>query len=153
MGNVNPNLHHIMSSLNKIMLIGRLTRDPQIRHTPKGTALAEFGLAVNRSFTAESGEKREDTTFVDISVWGRTAETVGKYLRKGNLAYIEGRLRMETWTDKSSGQARSRLTIVGETVQFLEPAGSSRPIAYPADKPTPRPAASTAADDDWDEPF
>jgi len=147
-----------MSSLNKIMLIGRLTRDPQLRHTPKGTALAEFGLAVNRSFTTESGEKREDTTFVDISVWGKTAETLVKYLHKGNLAYVEGRLRMESWTDKASGQNRNKLTVVGETVQFLEPAGSSRQDTHPAAKPAARPMASSPAtnvarNDDWDEPF
>lgn len=158
MGNVNSNHHHIMSSLNKVMLIGRLTRDPELRHTPKGTSLAEFGLAVNRSFTTESGEKREDTTFVDVSVWGKTAETIGKYLHKGNLAYVEGRLRMETWTDKSTGQNRTKLTIVGESIQFLEPAGSARQGTYTTAKPEPRPMAaepvSTAADDDdWDKPF
>lgn len=149
-----------MSSLNKVMLIGRLTRDPQIRHTPKGTALAEFSLAVNRSFTTEAGEKREDTTFVDVTVWGRSAETIGKYLHKGNLAYVEGRLRMETWTDKTSGQNRSKIIILGESVQFLEPAAPARPFTRTSKGSTPKTApatpihaSSSAADDDWEEPF
>lgn len=149
--------HQIMSSLNKIMLNGRLIQDPQLRHTLKGTALAEFGLAVNRSFTTESGEKREDTTFIEIAAWRKTAETICKYLYKGNLAYVEGRLRMETWSDKTTGQNRSKLMVVCESVQFLEPAGSSRKSSNAAEKAAPRrmasiPVAASAADD-WDEPF
>lgn len=147
-----------MSSLNKVMLIGRLTRDPQLRHTPRGTALAEFGLALNRSFITESGEKREDPTFVDISVWGRTAESIGKHLRKGSLAYVEGRLQMDIWVDKTTGKNRSKLTIVGESVQFLQPASSSRhpPSSLKKCGTSPiatAPSVSDAAGDDWNEPF
>ena len=114
-----------MSNLNKVILIGRLTRDPIIRHTPKGSNLTEFSLAVNRTYTSESGDKREETTFVDIIFWGKTAELIGKYLNKGNLACIEGRLKMESWPDKTSGQQRSKLLVVGESIQFLETSRSS----------------------------
>ena len=108
-----------MASLNKVMLIGNLTRDPEIRYTPKGTAVAELGLAVNRRYTADNGEKREEVTFVDVTLWGRTAELAGEYLRKGRPVYIEGRLQLDTWDDKQTGQKRSKLRIVGEEMQFL----------------------------------
>jgi len=108
-----------MASLNKVMLIGNLTRDPEVRYTPKGTAVTEIGLAVNRRYTAESGEKREEVTFVDITFWGRTAELVGQYLRKGRSIYVEGRLQLDSWDDKQTGQKRSKLRVVGEELQFL----------------------------------
>lgn len=108
-----------MASLNKVMLIGNLTRDPEIRYTPKGTAVAELGLAVNRRVTAENGEKREETTFVDVTLWGRTAELAGEYLKKGRSVYIEGRLQLDSWDDKQTGQKRNKLKIVGEEMQFL----------------------------------
>lgn len=112
-----------MASLNKVMIIGNLTRDPELRYTPKGTAVTELGIAVNRRYTAENGEKREETTFVDVTLWGRTAELAGEYLRKGRPVYIEGRLQLDTWDDKQTGQKRSRLRVVGEEMQFL---GSGR---------------------------
>ena len=108
-----------MASLNKVMLIGNLTRDPEIRYTPKGTAVAELGLAVNRRYTAENGEKREEVTFVDVTLWGKTAELAGEYLKKGRPVYIEGRLQLDSWDDKQTGQKRSKLKIVGEEMQFL----------------------------------
>ncbi len=108
-----------MASLNKVMLIGNLTRDPDIRYTPKGTAVAEIGLAVNRRFNGEGGEKREEVTFVDVTLWGRTAELAGQYLRKGRPVYIEGRLQLDTWDDKQTGQKRSKMRVVGEEMQFL----------------------------------
>lgn len=108
-----------MASINKVILIGNCTRDPEVRHTPKGTAVADIGLALNRNFTAESGEKREETTFVDVTLWGRTAEIAGQYLKKGRPVYIEGRLQMDTWDDKTSGQKRSKLKVVGENMQLL----------------------------------
>ena len=108
-----------MASLNKVMLIGNLTRDPDIRYTPKGTAVAEIGLAVNRRYTAENGEKREETTFVDVTLWGRTAELAGEYLKKGRPVYIEGRLQLDSWDDKQTGQKRSKLRVVCEEMQFL----------------------------------
>ncbi len=108
-----------MASVNKVMLIGNLTRDPELRRTAKGTAVTEVGLAMNRFFTAESGEKREETTFVDVTLWGRQAELAHQYLRKGRPIYIEGRLQLDTWDDKQTGQKRSRLRVVGEVMQFL----------------------------------
>jgi len=108
-----------MASLNKVMLIGNLTRDPEVRYTPKGTAVTEIGLAVNRRYTAESGEKREEVTFVDITFWGRTAEVVGQYLRKGSSIYVEGRLQLDSWDDKQTGQKRSKLRVTGESLEFL----------------------------------
>ncbi len=108
-----------MASLNKVMLIGNLTRDPEVRYTPKGTAVTDLGLAVNRNYSTDSGERREETTFVDITLWGRQAEIAGQYMKKGRPIYIEGRLQMDTWQDKQTGQNRSRLKIVGENFQFL----------------------------------
>lgn len=108
-----------MANLNKVMLIGNLTRDPEIRYTPKGTAVTDLGLAVNRIYATDSGERREETTFVDITLWGRQAEIAGQYMKKGKPIYIEGRLQMDTWQDKQTGQNRTKLKIVGENFQFL----------------------------------
>ena len=108
-----------MANLNKVMLIGNLTRDPEVKYTPKGTAVAELGLAVNRSYSTEQGEKREEVTFIDVELWGRTAELAGEYLKKGRPVYIEGRLKLDTWDDKQTGQKRSKMRVVGETMQFL----------------------------------
>lgn len=108
-----------MANVNKVILIGNLTRDPEVRHTPKGTAVGDIALAINRAYTAENGEKREDTTYVDVTLWGRTAEIAQQYLRKGRPVYIEGRLQMDTWEDKSTGQKRSKLKVVAEALQLL----------------------------------
>jgi single-strand DNA-binding protein len=108
-----------MASFNKVILLGNLTRDPEVRYTPKGTAVADLGIAVNRTYTAENGEKREEVTFVDVTFWGRTAENAGQYLKKGRPVFIEGRLQLDSWDDKQSGQKRSKLKVVGELLQFL----------------------------------
>ena len=108
-----------MASLNKVLLIGNLTRDPEMRVTPKGTALCSFGLAVNRNYKDESGASRDETTFVDIEAWGKQGELVSKYLTKGSPAMVEGRLKFDSWEDKTSGQKRSKLKVVLENVQFL----------------------------------
>lgn len=109
-----------MPNLNKVMLMGNLTRDPEIKYTPKGTAIAQIGLAVNRVFTLpESGEKREEVTFIDVEAYGKQAETIGEYCKKGRPLYVEGRLRLDTWDDKASGQKRSKLKVVLESFQFL----------------------------------
>ena len=108
-----------MASFNKVILLGNLTRDPEVRYTPKGTAVTELGMAVNRVYTAENGEKREEMTFVDVTLWGRTAEIAGEYLKKGRPVFIEGRLQLDTWDDKQSGQKRSKLKVVGEGLQLL----------------------------------
>ena len=100
-----------MANLNRVLLIGNLTRDPEIRYTPKGTAVADIALAVNRVFTGEDGEKREEVTYVDVVVWSRLAEIAEQYLKKGRPVFIEGRLQLDSWDDKQTGQKRSRLRV------------------------------------------
>jgi single-strand DNA-binding protein len=108
-----------MASFNKVILLGNLTRDPEVRYTPKGSAVCDLGVAVNRVYTTDSGEKREEATFVDVTFWGRTAEVAGEYLKKGRPIFIEGRLQLDSWEDKQSGQKRSKLKVIGETMQLL----------------------------------
>jgi single-strand DNA-binding protein len=108
-----------MANLNKVMLIGNLTRDPELRQTPKGTAVAQFGLDVNRNFKGEDGQTREETTFVDLEAWGKQAEVISKYLSKGRPVFIEGRLKLDQWEDKNGGGKRSKLRVVVENFQFL----------------------------------
>lgn len=108
-----------MPSFNKVILAGNLTRDPEVRYTPKGTALAEVGLAINRTWKDESGEKREEVTFVDVAAFGRSAEVIAQYLKKGAPLLVEGRLKLDTWDDKQTGQKRSKLRVVVESFQFL----------------------------------
>ena len=114
-----------MANLNKVMLIGNLTRDPEIKYTPKGSAIAELGLAINRYWTTETGEKKEETTFVDVTLWGRQAEIAKEYLSKGKPVYIEGRLQLDTWDDKQTGQKRSKLRVTGEQMQLLGSRGDN----------------------------
>ena len=110
-----------MANLNKVMIIGNVTRDPEIKYTPKGSAVTDLGIAVNRVYTPEGGEKREETTYVDVTLWGRQAEIAGEYCKKGRSVYIEGRLQLDSWEDKTSGQKRSKLRVVGESFQLLGP--------------------------------
>ncbi len=107
-----------MSSLNKVMLMGNVTRDIEVRYTAKGTAVADVGLACNRR-TKQGEEWVDETTFVDVTVWGRTAELAGQYLSKGRPVFFEGRLQLDSWQDQQSGQKRSRLKVVGENMQFI----------------------------------
>ncbi|MFZ4765155.1 MAG: single-stranded DNA-binding protein [Roseimicrobium sp.] len=114
-----------MASYNKVMLMGNLTRDPELRYTPKGSAVADLGLAVSRTYTAENGERREEVTFVDVVLWARQAEVAGQYLKKGSPVFIEGRLQMDTWDDKQTGQKRSKIKVVGEFMQMIGRRGES----------------------------
>jgi len=107
------------ASFNKVILVGNLTRDPEVRYTPKGSAVCDLGLAVNRQYSLEGGEKREEVTFVDVVLWARLAEIAGEYLKKGRPVLIEGRLQLDSWDDKQSGQKRSKLRVIGETMQLL----------------------------------
>ena len=107
------------ASFNKVILVGNLTRDPEVRYTPKGSAVCDLGLAVNRQYSLEGGEKREEVTFIDVVLWARLAEIAGEYLKKGRPVLIEGRLQLDTWDDKQSGQKRSKLRVIGETMQLL----------------------------------
>ncbi len=137
-----------MASYNKVLLMGNLTRDPEVKYTPKGTALANLGLAVNRRWTTETGEQKEEVTFVDVEVWGRQAETAGQYLAKGRPVFVEGRLKLDSWEDKESGQKRNKLKVVAERVQFLgAPGGGGRgefKDESPADQAPARPAGRSA---------
>lgn len=134
-----------MASFNKVILVGNLTRDPELRYTPKGTAVAKIGLAVNRVWTSESGEKKEEVTFVDVDVFGRTAENVGQYMRKGRPILVEGRLKLDQWDDKQTGQKRSRLGVIADTVQFLGSAGGAGGEAGAPAAPRPQRAAAAPA--------
>ena len=117
-----------MGSLNKVILVGNLTRDPQVRYTPGGSAVAEIGLAVNRSwFDKQSNQRKEEATFVDVTLWGRLAEIAGEYLSKGRQVLIEGRLQLDTWDDRETGQKRSKLKVVGENLQMLGGRGEGGP--------------------------
>jgi single-strand DNA-binding protein len=113
-----------MASLNKVMLIGNLTRDPEVRFTPKGSAVCDMAIAVNRRYLNENtGERVEEVTYLDIVLWNKQAELAGQYLSKGRSVYIEGRLQMDTWEDKATGQKRSKIRIVCENMQFLSGPG------------------------------
>jgi single-strand DNA-binding protein len=107
-----------MASLNKVLLIGNLTRDPELRYVPSGTAVATFSMAVNRAYTNQAGEKKEEVCFVRVVVWGRRAEVCGEYLSKGSPVFVEGRLQSRTWEDQS-GQKRSTIEVIASNVQFL----------------------------------
>jgi single-strand DNA-binding protein len=154
-----------MAGYNKVILIGNLTRDPETRYTPKGVAITKLGLAVNRSWRdANTGELKEEVTFVDVDAFGKQAETLSKYVRKGSPIMIEGRLRLDTWEDKQTNQKRSKLGVVLEGFQFLggsrtsedgtvPPPPASRAPAPSASAPAPAPAAEAeepppAAEDD-----
>ncbi|MCD4658182.1 MAG: single-stranded DNA-binding protein [Planctomycetes bacterium] len=108
-----------MLSLNKVFLIGNLTRDPRLRTTPSGISVGEFSIAVNDTYSTSAGERRERTVFVDIVVWKRLAENCYRFLRKGRAALVEGRLEQDTWEDRETGQRRSRLRVVAQNVTFL----------------------------------
>jgi len=121
-----------MASFNRVLLIGNLTRDPELRYIPSGTAVASFSIAVNRNYKLPSGEKKEDTTFVRIVVWGRMGEVCSEYLRKGSPVFIEGRLQSRSW-EGQDGQKRSTVEVIAQAVQFLGSRGGARqPVAAEA---------------------
>ena len=133
-----------MANFNKVILAGYLTRDPELRYTPKGTAVSKFGIAMNRHWTTEAGEEREEVTFVDVDCFGKTAETVSKYFRKGKPMLVEGRLKLDQWDDKQTGQKRSKLGVVMESFSFLDSLkeGQGQPCA---ESPAARSAAPASA--------
>jgi single-strand DNA-binding protein len=113
-----------MASFNRVILMGNLTRDPEVKYIASGTAVTELGLAVNRTwFDKGSNEKKEEVTFVDVTLWGRQAEVAGEYLSKGKGVLIEGRLQLDTWEDRETKQKRSKLRVVGEFMQLLPSGG------------------------------
>jgi len=136
-----------MANFNKVILAGNLTRDPELRYTPKGTAIAKLGIAVNRTWTTETGERREEATFVDVDAFGKQAEVIAQYLKKGRSLLLEGRLKLETWDDKQTGQKKSRLGVVLESFSFLDSGNRGESGSAPAAAATrparPQPAANT----------
>ena len=120
-----------MPNLNKVILMGNLTRDPELRNTPKGTAICQFALAINREWKNDAGEKQNDVTYVDIEAWGKQADVIAKYLTKGKPVYVEGRLRLDQWEDKTTKEKRSRMKVVLEQFQFL--GGKDSASATPAE--------------------
>ena len=121
-----------MASLNKVFLLGNLTRDPDLRALPSGSAVCEFGIAVNRRYMSSNGQEVEEPCFVDIVVWGRSAESCKQYLEKGSQVMIEGRLQLDQWEDRNGGGKRSRLRVIAEQVQFLSrrPGGDGQQGGY-----------------------
>lgn len=109
-----------MADLNEVRLIGRLTRDPELRSTAGGQTICTFGLATGRRYKGQDGEMREETTFVDVTCWGKLAETVPRYMKKGSQLFVGGRLKFDSWEDKQSGQKRSKLSVTAENIQFLD---------------------------------
>ncbi len=147
-----------MSNFNKVYLMGNLTRDPELRYTPKGQANAKLALAVNRKWSTESGENREEVTFVDIDAWGKQAETIAQHCKKGRPLFVEGRLKLDQWDDKTTGQKRSALKVVLEGFQFIggRPAETEgqEDAPKPATQQAPKRASEQPADDaDADVPF
>ncbi len=153
-----------MASFNKVILAGNLTRDPELRYTPKGTAVVKIGLAVNRTWKNEAGETKEEVSFIDIEAWGRQGEVIAQYMRKGRPLLVEGRLKLDTWEDKNTHQKQSKLKVVLESFSFIDskgpegaaPAGEAprRPAPAPAAKPAEPPAEGEApAAEEDDVPF
>ena len=126
-----------MATVNKVMLIGNLTRDPELRYTPAGSAVCEFAVALNRNWTSKAGEKKEEVAFIDVVVWARQAETCKEFLHKGRPVFIEGRLTQDRWEDKNSGQKRSKVFVTAERVQFLGSRSGGGGGAPPAEEASP----------------
>ena len=134
-----------MASFNKVILAGNLTRDPELRYTPKGTAITKIGLAVNRTWTSEDGQKKEEVNFIDVEAWGRQGEVIAQYMKKGRPLLVEGRLKLDSWEDKNTKQKVSKLKVVLESFSFIDSTrgdgGGEGGVPAPArQRPTP-PAA------------
>ena len=147
-----------MPNFNKVLLMGNLTREPELRATPSGTAVCQFGLAVNRIYNNPNGERQDETTFVDVEAWGRQAETISKYVTKGNPLFIEGRLKLDTWENKE-GEKRSKMKVVLENMQLISQRGegggySQSDSAPPARESSPASGSANKSEDiEEDVPF
>lgn len=151
-----------MANFNKVILAGNLTRDPEMRYTPKGTAIAKFGLAINRTWKTETGENKEEVTFVDVDAFGRQAEVIAQYMKKGRPILVEGRLKLDSWEDKTTHQKKSVLRVVLESFSFIDsqrtgdgggapasqPIRPSTPAVEPGPAPGPEPDGPAASEDD-----
>lgn len=148
-----------MGNFNKVILLGNLTRDPELRYTPKGTAVVKLGMAINRTWKDDTGASKEEVTFVDVDAFGRQAEVLAQYIRKGRPLFVEGRLRLDSWDDKQTGQKRTKLSVVLEGFQFVDSGGARageeggpaparpRAVAAPASAVPNANAPSSAAPD------
>jgi len=158
-----------MANFNKVILAGNLTRDPELRYTPKGTAIARIGMAINRTWKTETGESKEEVTFVDVDAFGRQAEVIAQYMKKGRPLLVEGRLRLDQWEDKTTHQKQSKLKVVLEAFSFIDSRGGDgggnagsesgrprqaapAPAAAPSAAAKPAEAEAPAAEED-DVPF
>jgi single-strand DNA-binding protein len=130
-----------MANFNKVILAGNLTRDPELRYTPKGTAIAKIGLAINRTWKNEAGETKEEATFVDVEAFGRQAEVIGQYMKKGRPFLVEGRLKLDQWEDKNTHQKQSKLKVVLESFSFIDSNRGEGSGGAPSEAPRSRPAA------------
>jgi single-strand DNA-binding protein len=143
-----------MPSLNKVLLMGNLTRDPERRVTPKGTPICQFALAINRQFKTDGGESRDEVIFVDVEAWGKQGETIAKYRTKGKPLYVEGRLKLDQWEDKNTKEKRSRMKVVLEQFQFLGDGRGAGGAAQSGDEAPagarsgPKPASTENTDED-----
>jgi single-strand DNA-binding protein len=154
-----------MANFNRVILAGNLTRDPELRYTPNGKAVARIGMAINRSWKNDAGETKEEVTFVDVDAFGRQAEVIAQYMKKGRPLLIEGRLKLNQWEDKTTHQKQSKLTVVLDSFSFIDSRGGdgggggesprprpAAPAAAPTSAPEPAEPESPAAEDD-DVPF
>jgi len=145
-----------MAALNKVILLGNLTRDPEIRVTGNNLTICKLGIAVSRNFTTRDGEKREETTFVDVDAFGKQAEVIGKYMSKGRPILVEGRLQLDTW-ETQNGEKRSKLKVVCENFQFIggrsdeSGSGGDYESSSPPSRSRPSSPSSSSAGDDVDE--
>jgi single-strand DNA-binding protein len=136
-----------MASFNKVILLGNLTRDPEVRYTTGGTAVCDLTLAINHNYTDKrSNERKEEVSFIDVTLWGRTAEIAGEYLAKGRPVLIEGRLHQDKWDDKETGQKRSKLKVVADSMQLLGGRGEGGPAGSAPNRPAGGTRPATAND-------
>ena len=156
-----------MANFNKVILAGNLTRDPELRYTPKGTAVARITLAVNRTWKGEDGQSKEEVSFVDVDIWGRQAEVISQYMKKGRPLLVEGRLKQDTWEDKNTKQKQSKLKVVLESFSFIDSnrgdsggaaeapraARPAAPASAPASAPAPEGGESDGPPEGDDVPF
>lgn len=133
-----------MANLNKVFLMGNLTADPELRYTPKGTAVTDIRLAINRYYAGDNSERQEETTFVDVTLWNRQAEVAGNYLSKGRGVFVEGRLQLDSWEDKASGQKRTKLRVIGENIQLFPRGGDGDMGGAPRQQPQAAPRSSNS---------
>ncbi len=133
-----------MASFNKVILVGNLTRDPELRYTPKGTAIASFTLAVNRTWKNEAGEQKEEVSFIDVDSFGRQAEVIGQYMRKGRSFMVEGRLKQDTWEDKNTQKKQSKIKVHLESFTFID-GNRGEETGGSSDAPRSRPPATKPA--------